>query len=360
MERKKVFVHCMEKIGDTVLATAAVALLKERHPEYAITIGAPAIVKDLWEGSPLIDQLLILPERSAAALARYFAAVLAQRFDIAFALDRRSYMAWITFLARIPQRIGADRIMHFALRRGTTSLYTEVVRQPTDWYHTHQAALYCNIVLRGQGAPQELPLPVTAPILPAHRAKAQAIIESLSPPPAGQIIGLCITTSIKTKDWPQASFARLLEKLARRWPQARFYVTGAPHEYGYVQKMIDMSPAPAQNLSGQTSLAELRALIAASDLFISVDTGTAHIAATTSTPLVVIYLCYNEHRWRALSPRQIAVISHKDPARGCPAVMTNQDMCPAAVYPCICSITVEEVFAAAETALEEYGKKARN
>jgi ADP-heptose:LPS heptosyltransferase len=56
------------------------------------------------------------------------------------------------------------------------------------------------------------------------------------------------------------------------------------------------------NFCGRSTLPQLLALAQASDLFITVDTGTAHLAALTETPLISIFIWTNPALWPPQSP----------------------------------------------------------
>jgi ADP-heptose:LPS heptosyltransferase len=100
---------------------------------------------------------------------------------------------------------------------------------------------------------------------------------------------------------------------------------------------------------GEFDLAELRALIGRSRLFVGGDTGPLHIAATTTTPVVGVYgptLPVRSAPWR--SP---AIASEAVEVAGLPCRPCDQRVCEPGDYRCLTTLKPEDVLAAAERAL---------
>jgi ADP-heptose:LPS heptosyltransferase len=83
------------------------------------------------------------------------------------------------------------------------------------------------------------------------------------------------------KNWPEAYWAELVERLVR---DASVIDTGTHGDPGSAIRSDNYV-----DLRGKTSLAEFAAAVAASDLHVGPDSGTIHIAAAAEVPSVVIY-----------------------------------------------------------------------
>ncbi|MCX7927444.1 MAG: glycosyltransferase family 9 protein [Candidatus Omnitrophica bacterium] len=88
--------------------------------------------------------------------------------------------------------------------------------------------------------------------------------------------------------WPWQNFVGLIEKLTEIF-NAKFVITGDKQEKELGKLIIRNSKVGVLNLCGQLSIFELGALIERCNLYISNDTGPAHIAAILQTPLVTIF-----------------------------------------------------------------------
>ena len=63
MERKtaqKVLVHCLVNLGDVVLATSAIALLKQHFPQMRISMLVKPSVAEVLQGHPLLEEVIPL------------------------------------------------------------------------------------------------------------------------------------------------------------------------------------------------------------------------------------------------------------------------------------------------------------
>jgi ADP-heptose:LPS heptosyltransferase len=101
---------------------------------------------------------------------------------------------------------------------------------------------------------------------------------------------------------------------------------------------------------GEFDLAELRALVGRSRLFIGGDSGPLHIAATTATPVVAIYgptLPARSTPWR--DPRYVA---ESVEVEGLACRPCDQRICAPGDYRCLTTLKPHDVVAAAERALK--------
>jgi ADP-heptose:LPS heptosyltransferase len=88
------------------------------------------------------------------------------------------------------------------------------------------------------------------------------------------------------KDWPEAYWAELLERLRRHAMVVEIGAPGAPAMQADDSSYID--------LRGQTDLADLVAVIAAANIHIGPISGPVHVAAAFRVPSVVIYGGYED------------------------------------------------------------------
>ena len=99
--------------------------------------------------------------------------------------------------------------------------------------------------------------------------------------------------------WPAEYFAQIADTLANRF-HAQVILTGGHAEEATVQTVTQNMNIPYLNLAGKTSLGGLAAVISELDLFISNDTGPAHIANAVNTPSITLFGPVDPKRWAAL------------------------------------------------------------
>lgn len=341
MKKTNILVHSLVNLGDVLLSTSAVALLKKIKPEAKITMMVRPVARQLVENNPLIDGVIIFDYKakgkSFAGMLKMIQTIRNKHFDMCISFDRKLRPALLCFLAGIPIRIGADRLFDDKLGK-VTWFYTDVIKMPEDFFYTHQAELFQEII-RDYFSSTEHALPQIGRIKCEHREHVQNLLQDMQ---QGKNIALCIRGTYYSKNWPIEKFSLLIKLLAERIQLANFYIVGAPEDFEYAEELIKNSSVDIKNFCGKTNLLEYAALMEKSDLLITIDTGGMHIAATTKVPIVGIYRCVSENRWRALSDKFIAISSKRD---DCPTKMKNPELCPG--HYCVKDISVDEVYQAA-------------
>lgn len=116
--------------------------------------------------------------------------------------------------------------------------------------------------------------------------------------------------------WPAEYFAAVGNHFAREY-DAQIVLTGGPGEEGTVRAVAERLATKPLNLAGHTSLGSLAAVIARLDLFISNDTGPAHLACAVGTPSVTIFGPADYVRWMPLDTRRHPSVRHPVPCSPC-------------------------------------------
>jgi lipopolysaccharide heptosyltransferase II len=334
---QNILIYSLVNIGDVLLTTSATALIRKAYPQAHITAMVRKESAPILQNHPLIDDVLIYTYQSKkisfADQLTFVKEIRRRKFDLCFAFDGKSRSALLTWLAGIPVRVGADRVFddRFAW---SSKIFSHTIHIEHDLLNTHQALTYQAIV-RGYTRQTEIERPVLGKITAEQQSKAQSLLDSL--PKKKYAIALCVKGTFPLKDWPQEYFARLVEKLNEHY-DANFYIIGAPGDKAYADSVIQLSASPIRNFCGQTTLMELAALFAKSDLFITVDTGALHIAATTAVPIVAMYGCSSPKRWSPLTEK--ATIYFLD--KPCCPCRIHPEECPG--KECLTEISVDQVF----------------
>lgn len=345
---KNILIYALVNLGDVVLTTAATTLLRLAYPAAKITMMVKSTVAEAVEKSPVIDEVIVFDyrprENSLAAMWRMAGELRRRKFDLAVSYDRKLRPALLARLAGIPERVGASRVFTDKPSR-VTWLYTKTIDIDGDLDRTLQVDTYKKIVRGFTGITGDAD-PVIAPPRSEDVRAAKKLLGRLSK--AKKKIALCVKGTFSLKTWPKEYFAALVRALAKRY-DAAFFVVGAPGDRDYSDEVIaGFSPIGAANFCGETSLRSLAALIARADLFVTVDTGAAHIAATTGVPMVVVYGCTSPLRWHPVN-KNARVLTTGEPC--CPCHVP-EDGCPTTPRPaCLYGVTAEMVLEACVTLL---------
>ncbi len=346
---RNILVNALVNLGDVVLTTSAIALLRRAYPEARITMLVRPVVREAVEDNPLIDEVILFDYKHGkgtfSAMRDMVRELRSRHFDLSLSFDRKLRPALLAFLARIPERVGPSRVFSPKPSR-VTWLYTKTIPITHDLDKTLQAETYQAIV-RGLTGLEDHAVPVFPASLPENERKAEELLAKL--PKADKIIGLCVKGTFPLKTWPKEYFAETVQSLAKAH-DAVFYIIGAPGDRPYADEVMEAmgKDVRVENFCGETRLRDLPALLKRSDLFLTVDTGATHIAATTGIPMVVLYGCTPVARWKPINEHAIA-LSSKEPC--CPCTYRAEE-CPSNPKPnCLYHITPREALEAVEKLL---------
>lgn len=352
---KNILVNSLVNLGDVVLTTSAIALLRKAYPQAKITMLVRPVVREAVENNPVIDEVLIFDyrakENSLGKMWAMLKEIRSRNFDLAISFDRKSRPAILCWLAGIPVRVGADRVFDDKASK-VIWLYTHTVHIAHDLVHTLQAETYQEIVRQFTGIKGH-EVPVMARIPQTSEKKADELLADLS---AGRMkIALCVKGTFPLKTWPKEYFAEVVKELKRVY-NAVFFVVGAPNDRTYADEVIaacekvvadsegmeriEGTQEKILNFCGRTTLLDLAALFYRSDLFVTVDTGATHIAATTGVKMVTVYGCTTEKRWHPYNDN--AEIACYDPE--CCPCSYGENECPYAPTPiCLWEVRPKEI-----------------
>jgi ADP-heptose:LPS heptosyltransferase len=329
------------QLGDMLCAVPALRALRRRLPDARITLaGLPWAQSFVQRFSTYCDDLLPFPgfpgfpeqEGTVPGLLDFLLAARTRQFDVAIQLHGSGQLS--------------NRIVALMQARRTAG-FVPAGEQPPRWHIAW---------------PDSLP----------EIERYIALMAAIGVPPAGRDLELPISAA----DWEQWEALRVRSRLhpqrfvcihpgarllSRRWPVARFaavaaalagdgwpvVVTGSPQEAELTASLIaQLPPGAALDLTGQTTLGSLAALISKSALLVCNDTGVSHVAAAVGTPSVVIASGSEVHRWAPLDRDLHPVIWRDMPCRPC-----AYDTCPLG-HGCALGVEVHSVIARARNLLQ--------
>jgi ADP-heptose:LPS heptosyltransferase len=174
--------------------------------------------------------------------------------------------------------------------------------------------------------------------------------------PSHELIVAHVSAGNPFRRWPEPAFTTLLTALAERTDRRRIIVSSGPSDHAAARRITAAARAHLGAAAsrivefGEFDLAELRALIGRSRVFIGGDTGPLHIAATTRTPIVGLYgptLPARSAPWRDPSIPTRSLELTGLPCRPC-----EQRVCEPGDFRCLTTLPPQAVIDAAEEALQ--------
>lgn len=320
----------LRRIGDVVMTTPAITALRESLPEAKITYAIDEPYKDLVEGHPDLDRVIVLPRRLSFREFR----------KIARQIRKESYDVVIDFhggprASRLTLFSGARLKIGYRIRYKSIIYDIKLPREPEEG-HFHSVENHVNLVKALGIEPPSIPAVSMPPVTPSEAENVRRIIREGALEKT-KIVTLHISAGNEFRDWGTENFARLIKDLSQV-PGVKVVLIGSGEDRQNEDEIKRRSKASFLSLVNRLSLRELREFVSLSTLFIGPDSGPMHISATTATPIVALFgptLPAHFRPWQAHS-----TILEKDYAcRPC-----RQRKCVHRDFRCLRTISPDEVY----------------
>ena len=339
---KKIVIIRMDRIGDVILSTPAIKAVRDAYPDSKIAVIVRSYAREVVEGNPYIDEVITYDksgkEKGLLGKIRFIAGLRNRRFDLAIVLHPKNSSHILTYLARIPERLGYDRKMGFLLTKKVPHTKQYGLRHEIDY--ALDLLSYINI----KSSDRSLYMPVSA----SSEEKIRSLFDKNIISPSDQVITIHPAASCKSRRWPLERFAKISDVLAEKYGARIIIVSGPGDDKVMGDKVAGLMKSKVVNLSGETSISDLASILRRSCLLISNDSGPVHISCAVGTPVISIFSRKDKglspERWGPTGKRDIVL--HKDP--GCKICLAHN--CKIG-FKCLDMISVEEVLAAANQIL---------
>lgn len=274
-ERRYLFI-LMGSLGDVVRGLYLVNALKDAEPGAHITWLVEPACSGIVRLHPRIDEILVFDRPRGLAAAWELRKELAKRdFDITFDLQRHLKSGLCSWFSGSPRRIGFHRL---DAKEGNWLFNTECIAakgetiSKIDHYFLFLEKL-------GIAAPERVSSGLEGITLESISAPW---VTRLTQPYMACILG----SSWDSKDWPEEGYSSLLEQ----FPDKTIVLLSDKTKLemaGRLERVV--TRANVVNLAGQTSLAELVAVIQGARVCMGPDSGPGHIAGAVGTPHITLF-----------------------------------------------------------------------
>jgi len=316
----------MSSIGDVVHALPAASALRRTYPELRISWLIEEELAALVKGHPGVDRVVAIPSVTRGRMSARLAAlreavrlVRAEPYDVALELQGLMVSSLIALLAGARVRVGRPR------RREGAHLLTRRVPRP-EGAHAVEESLACARLLGATPGPVRFALPVA----PAAAASVAHKLLALRIPPDAPLVVLNPSASAAWKLWPAANWIVVATELARA---ANVVLIGSRDQRSRHNQIAVQAGADVHDLTGETSLAELVAILDRCTLHIAGDTGSSHIAAALGRPVVAIYGASDPRRLAPYGQEQFLLSGADLCGRSCPHWCSNAQRCLRSIIP---------------------------
>lgn len=323
-DHKRVLVIVIGGLGDCLLFDPLFRRLKEQWPGIRIDVLSGSF-EQLWVRMAPVDNLMLFTPtkfKTPWSYVKLFHTIFRNRYDvvaegIAFLPKRGVYPVFTSLVfsaSAAPVRIGRPNVGHMgsmhlkemgfmgrdemhkrktSKRPAANPFLTHVLNiAPPERRVAHESAY----VFEPLGVPYHRrphePLLVADPpndVWAADRLDQHWPVDDHRP-----LVGITLETTRAIKSWPIENYLAVIDK-------------GIGDGFRFLLLGLDRSPArqivhrlPGEavwDLTGQTTLAQMIALIQMCDVFVSADTGPSHIAQASRVPTVVLFGPSNEREF---------------------------------------------------------------
>jgi ADP-heptose:LPS heptosyltransferase len=273
--------------------------LREKFPDATISLVLVRECVELLPAIPGIDRAFIV-RRDLRDVAT-FVAVAREKFDCCIDFTQNDRSALLTFLSGAKRRVVSRRLRNNSKKRGR--IYNELVDVRLIAMHTldYNLGLLAPLGINDSSPKLQLNVP------PSAHDRARLLLQTHKID--NEFVVFHPGSARAEKFWEVERWADVIERTREKWDVGAV-ITGGKwrFEQEHIDSIKSRLPDGIVDLSGQTDLLSLAALIAQARLLVTVDSAAMHLAATQGTPQVALFGPTNPFHWR---PRQSpALILH--------------------------------------------------
>ncbi|HET9980887.1 MAG TPA: glycosyltransferase family 9 protein [Ktedonobacterales bacterium] len=285
-EPRHILVSLLSPIGDTLLATPALAALRRRYPEASLTVIVSASNAGILDGNPdVTDRILVPPEGTGPTLWRFAQAMRAinrrrNKYDLVVSLSAASsFVTFVSGLARGQYKVSPPPFWWAV--GGHSAEYR--ARHTIDQYLLAIAPLVDPPQSDDDRAPRLF-------LTIQERSAARRLLRANGLAPTKLLIAMHVGGDgfHGRKRWAPKRFAVVANELIEKF-DAHVLLIGGKADVPLAEETLALIPQGATLLAGATPLKVTAALIEEATLFIGNDSAPMHMAAAVGTPAVGIF-----------------------------------------------------------------------
>ncbi|MBX3043661.1 MAG: glycosyltransferase family 9 protein [Candidatus Kapabacteria bacterium] len=320
---RKILVIRFSSIGDIVLTTGFVRLLRSKFPDAKIDFLLHKPFRKIFENNPYIDQIITCEKNATDSAISLLKSNIDKKqgiYDIIFDLQNNSVSKYFSEdFATTVHKVDKRRVFKLELvwlKKGIGENYPHIFDIYNELFKDYDIA------------DDNLGLEFW---LPSDKAK-----QIYSPHQRNYISKSKLNITVapgahyKTKQWGYLNYAHLLRKLQPI--VGKVTIIGGVNDSKYAGKIIELNPGMI-DMCGKTDLQQTCEIIDQSDLLITNDTGVMHIAAARKVPVVAFF--GSSVRELGFEPFRVAnlILESEQSCRPCSHIGRN--FCPLLHFRCM-------------------------
>ena len=280
---RRILVIKWSAMGDVIIASALFEDIARAFPNREIHLNTLPAWKSLFEHDARFDRVFAVELRDRRHRSRqileWLRQVRAEHYDLVIDLqcnDRSRLLLGLLRLTgcRIPYRLGNRQRFPYNIA-------------PADLPKPVHTITRSRAALQAGGIPATTPRPVLH-IPDSSRVRVRELVERHRLKPGHYAVFLpgCNADG-HLKRWGAARYAALANRIHREGLE-RIALIGGPDEVEECRRIESACGDWLVNLCGQTAILDIPLLCESARFIVANDTGTAHLAAVSSTPMTVL------------------------------------------------------------------------
>jgi heptosyltransferase-3 len=300
----RILVIKLRHIGDVLLTVPVFRALRENFPDAHLAALVNSGTEEVLTGNPLIDEIIVF-ERKIKKLSfwrKYFREVSFLKkirhsgIDMTVDLTSGDRAAMLSLISRARYRLAYNPGKRGL--RGKKYFYTHLAERDSSRHMVVQ-----NVDLLRQFGIRSANIAVDFFIPEDARSFIRGVFNENGIAGNDKVVHVHPTSRWLFKCWKDEYMADVINWLLGRGVKVVLTSSPEPKEIRKAQSIIRLCRPPAGNdpclidLCGRTTIKQLAAVSAMSDLFFGVDSAPMHIAAAVGTPVLAIFGPSGAHNW---------------------------------------------------------------
>jgi ADP-heptose:LPS heptosyltransferase len=311
-EIRKILVIQLRAIGDVILTTPVLSVLRGSFPNAKIYFLTTPGIHLLLQNLKVVDAVITYPDSTANPLEffRFYKNIVDQSFDLVIDYQGTPGSAIITKVSRARYRLG----WRMERRQWAYNLFSEANREnnyvPVQKCHALEVIGIQQIETRTM-----INIPESDKLCIEEYFSEQQIN------PENLLINISPKGKRPARQWEPSKFARLVDLLVEKYHATVFY-SWAPGEKAFVSEIAALSRNKPLILP-LWSLTRFAAFLSKVDLHISYDNGAKHMAIAVGTPTISLFATDFPYLWNLKDEK-----NHPFVLAGVPCVYCRLRECP--------------------------------
>ncbi len=307
MKSVKILIINLTRMGDLIESTSLFRKIKAVYPDSFITLIVLPEFYEITGFFDCIDEVVTFDVTNISGdifknnynfnykiydyLENYLSRFTEINYEIVFNLTHDVMSSYFMYLLKADKFVGFSRN-----REGNLIQIGEIVLFFTGVAKIRKASCINLVDIYGEMLPQKMParrVYLNTSKKPDAYESAKKVLSENGVKEDDIVVSFAVGASSELKKWKKEYFLELARLLIKDNKNIRILILGAEYDKvagEYIKENIKSKfEDNIVDLTGRTSVSELVNIVKRSDILITNDTGTMHIAAGVGTDIVVIY-----------------------------------------------------------------------